>query len=619
MVSRAQHELLGVTHVESSLEHQHKGCHVKHSRITSKACVATALVVLGMTALGVVGATPAAAAAKSNTGQVLGVSCTSTTFCMAVGASNGTLTESWNGSVWSVVPSPSPSSSYNAFESVSCVSATDCVAVGGSNDSEGVTQSLAEVWNGTSWSVVSTPTLSGDQIQFNSVSCVDSSSIYCVAVGSVAGAASEFPSQTLAESWNGTTWTMMSTPIPLYNENSFRSVSCTSSSSCLAVGGTVECVAVSGVDSCPSSQMLVELWNGTSWSIDTTPDENGSDTLLGVSCTSSSSCVGIGTSTNSSTGVTEGLVDSWNGTSWTVSFGPTLATSPDQAYPAGVSCVSATDCMAVGPTQNLPETQTLALSWDGAALSVVPSANPSSTYDFFDGVSCVNSKFCAAVGEQMLPPSEEPLFEMWNGSTWSTPPPTTSVLVPSKGSTVDGSIWLDAGASSQFGIASVSYEVSGGSVSDKVVSSSVATSFGWLGAWDTSDVPNGTYTLQSVATDTLGNSATGAGITVIVDNLPLQTAVLVPSNGATLSGSSAVLDASASGVSDVTGVQFVVSGGSITDEVVGTADPTLYGWIARWDTTKVPNGSYTLHSVATEVGGTMATSTGTTVTVKNAA
>ena len=70
---------------------------------------------------------------------------------------------------------------------------------------------------------------------------------------------------------------------------------------------------------------------------------------------------------------------------------------------------------------------------------------------------------------------------------------------------------------------------------------------------------------------------------------------------------------------DVTGVQFVVTGGALSNQVVGTASATLYGWVALWDTTSVPNGSYTLDSVATEVGGTTATSTGITVTVNNPA
>jgi hypothetical protein len=199
------------------------------------------------------------------------------------------------------------------------------------------------------------------------------------------------------------------------------------------------------------------------------------------------------------------------------------------------------------------------------------------------------------------------------------PPPTTSVVLPSNGATVSNSIWLDAVASSPVGIASVSYEVSGGpgSITDKLVSSSQRWIYGYLGAWDTTDVPNGTYTLQSVAIDALGNSTTSAPVTVTVDNLPLQTAVLVPSNGATLSGSSAVLDASATGTSDVTSVQFEVTGGTLSKQVVGTATLALWGWYAFWNTTTVPNGTYTLQSVATEAGGTSAASPPITVTVSN--
>jgi hypothetical protein len=60
-------------------------------------------------------------------------------------------------------------------------------------------------------------------------------------------------------------------------------------------------------------------------------------------------------------------------------------------------------------------------------------------------------------------------------------------------------------------------------------------------------------TLQSVATDTLGQSTTSAGITVTLDSFPLQTTVLAPPNGATLSGT-AILDASAIGNAVITSV-----------------------------------------------------------------
>jgi hypothetical protein len=39
----------------------------------------------------------------------------------------------WDGTVWSIVTSPSPGTSFDALFSVSCVSASDCVAVGYTN------------------------------------------------------------------------------------------------------------------------------------------------------------------------------------------------------------------------------------------------------------------------------------------------------------------------------------------------------------------------------------------------------------------------------------------------------------------------------------------------------
>jgi hypothetical protein len=98
---------------------------------------------------------------------------------------------------------------------------------------------------------------------------------------------------------------------------------------------------------------------------------------------------------------------------------------------------------------------------------------------------------------------------------------------------------------------------------------------------------------------------------------PLATKVLVPSNGASLKGT-AVLDASAAGPQAVTGVSFKLSGGSLSKPVVvGTAVGTLIGWLARWNTTGVANGTYSLQSVATETGGTTATSPKISVTVSN--
>jgi hypothetical protein len=51
--------------------------------------------------------------------------------------------------------------------------------------------------------------------------------------------------------------------------------------------------------------------------------------------------------------------------------------------------------------------------------------------------------------------------------------------------------------------------------------------------------------------------------------------------------------------------------------VVASGSPTLYGWLANWDTRSVPNGVYTLQSVASYGGEVSGTSPGITITVSN--
>ncbi len=112
-----------------------------------------------------------------------------------------------------------------------------------------------------------------------------------------------------------------------------------------------------------------------------------------------------------------------------------------------------------------------------------------------------------------------------------------------------------------------------------------------------------------------GGSAFGSGVNVTVNNVPPPTtSVLVPSNGATLSGST-TLDASAS---NATSVEFRLFGGSYgyNAPVLCTATQTYYGWLCSWKSTTVANGSYVLLSEASNSGGS-AYSSGVNITVNN--
>ena len=194
-------------------------------------------------------------------------------------------------------------------------------------------------------------------------------------------------------------------------------------------------------------------------------------------------------------------------------------------------------------------------------------------------------------------------------------PPVTSVLVPSTGATLQGSTMLDAGASSQNGIGSVQFEISGGSFNGHVIGTGTRSLYGYLSNFDTTKVPNGSYSLQSVATDNKGLSTTSAPVTITVNNPPPTTSVVIPATGSTQSGGTAGLDAFVS--ANVTSVSFELTGGTLTNKVISTASPTIFGWVGQWNTTTVPNGTYTLESVASYAGGETGTSAPVTITVNN--
>jgi hypothetical protein len=198
---------------------------------------------------------------------------------------------------------------------------------------------------------------------------------------------------------------------------------------------------------------------------------------------------------------------------------------------------------------------------------------------------------------------------------------TTSVLVPPTGSWVSGShVLLDAGAAEStatVGVTNVEFHLTGGSLKDTLVASATSSPWGWYAYWDSTTVPDGTYTLESVAYSTAGTKAYSAGATVIVENTPPATNVLIPSNAASVSGTQVLLDAAAQPNVGVTKVEFHLTGGSLNNALVGTATPTYYGWLVSWNSTTVPDGSYTLQSEAYDGAGYVGVSAPVSVTVAN--
>ncbi len=67
---------------------------------------------------------------------------------------------------------------------------------------------------------------------------------------------------------------------------------------------------------------LIETWDGTAWLIAATPNFafGSAPVLNGVSCSSSTSCVAVGSESSSEQSVT--LVETWNGTDWSIVLEP---------------------------------------------------------------------------------------------------------------------------------------------------------------------------------------------------------------------------------------------------------------------------------------------------------
>ena len=186
---------------------------------------------------------------------------------------------------------------------------------------------------------------------------------------------------------------------------------------------------------------------------------------------------------------------------------------------------------------------------------------------------------------------------------------------PANGASVAGSTYLDAFAADYGTLTKVEFHLTGGSLNKTLIATATPTIYGYLALWNTITVPNGTYVVQSEAYDAAGLIAYSSGVSVTVNNPPPSTTVLSPSGGASVKGTQVLLDASAS--SGVSGVKYELTGGSLTDSVIATATPTYYGWLAQWNSQGVPDGTYTLQSVASYPGGVSGVSPGVTITVAN--
>ncbi len=222
------------------------------------------------------------------------VSCLSGKFCMAVGLSgqltnSRPLAERWNGRHWSRETVPQPPAGFGGeLKGVQCTAPDACIAVGdyGSGVGQGGQKVLAERWNGSRWSVMPTPNPRGDTIELTGISCTSKS--WCEAAGdySHSGQGTFFG---LIEHWSGTRWRIehVAGPAGRADMFEFEAISCRARGSCAAVGDSA--------DKHLRGYVLAEHLAGGVWSAQPTPNPPGlGATLFGVSCVADGACEAVG-------------------------------------------------------------------------------------------------------------------------------------------------------------------------------------------------------------------------------------------------------------------------------------------------------------------------------------
>jgi hypothetical protein len=297
------------------------------------------------------------------------------------------LAEHWNGSAWSQVPTPDVVRFDEKLLAVSPAAADDVWAVGSTNrTSFAHTDPLAAHWDGTSWSIVPTPTTTGSakSILFG-VANLGGPNAWAVGRSHTNAA--------LIEHWDGSAWTVVPHPDPVapagstLSGSTLTAISARSAGDIWAVGSYSIRTGIVG-----DTFTLTMHWNGSAWTIVSSPNPgirsslNGAGQVLnGVVEISPTDAWAVGNTIDTVSGSFQPdkpLALHWDGAAWSVAALPALS---DPGLLAAVTASSTTGVWAAGRVGN----GTLILHWNGTSWTQENSPNGPDGETLLNGISAV--------------------------------------------------------------------------------------------------------------------------------------------------------------------------------------------------------------------------------------
>jgi hypothetical protein len=172
------------------------------------------------------------------------------------------LIEVWNGQTWSIADNPQPGSVRDMFFAASALSPSDVWVVGDQEGRNGLFETLAEHWDGNSWSVIPTPDPGSSGNHLYAVDAVSPDDVW--AVGQQLGG--QFPDSGLVEHWDGHGWSALTL--------SASSASVLLDGITVGPDGTVW--VVGEADTPQGGRPLIEYYQAGTWQTGTIPSSAGS-------------------------------------------------------------------------------------------------------------------------------------------------------------------------------------------------------------------------------------------------------------------------------------------------------------------------------------------------------
>jgi hypothetical protein len=309
---------------------------------------------------------------------------------------------------------PSPTITRSNLTAITTITDNDIWAVGFTSPFSGTDATLAEHFNGTSWTAVATPNPAVTVgAQLSGVAAAASNNVWAVGENVTINSLGETVSSPLIEHFNGSAWSIVAAPTPPAG-GALDAVTAISASNVWAVGHLGN-----GRDG-----NLIEHFDGTSWKIVQGPATGTFATLNGVSGTSASDVWAVGSvgrfagvqilhfngqtwSTVSNLPLDTSLqgvvalapnnvwavgadIEHFDGKSWSIVPSPGAVGSPSSGFGlSAIAAASADNIYAVGGGIE---------HFNGTSWSIVSSPDPSNASDSFAGVTTLSNGTAIAVG-----------------------------------------------------------------------------------------------------------------------------------------------------------------------------------------------------------------------------